>query len=216
MFNIIRNWGEETVQMRVFVGYLVVVAVLTAIRAIWLLIHLLSRRYARRSVRDISKLILEPEALAAHVLAGGCSHKSLDTETEKLRTAISDSKATLRSLDLADIEFQRIWAMCNTKINKITRLVPITLLLIALVVTSVFYATIDGYSSAHSSEYNHHNNAVYFGVIASIDRLALGFAAAVIFVLVSETFKSMLSRRSILWRQFVARSKHLLIERDQS
>jgi hypothetical protein len=216
MFSIIRNWGEETWQMRVFVEYLAVVAVLTAIRTIWLLIHLLSRKYGRRSARDISKLILEPEALAAYVLAGGFAHKSLTAETEKLCLTISDSKAALSSLDLADIEFQRRWAMCNTKISRITRLVPATLLLIALVVTSVFYLTIERYSSEYSSQYNHHTNAIYYGVITSIDHLALGFAAAVIFFLISEAFKSMLTRRSIFWRHFVARNKHLLSHREQS
>jgi hypothetical protein len=216
MLSIIYNWREEIWQMHVFAEYLAVVAVLTAIRAIWLLIHLLSRRHGRRSARDISKLILEPEALAAYVLAGGFSHKSLANETEKLCITISESKAALRSLDLADIEFQRIWAMCNTKISKITRLVPVTLLLVALVVTSGFYSTIDGYSSEHSSEYNHHDNAVYFGVTASMDRLSIGFAAAVIFFLISEAFKSMLTKRSIFWRHFVARNKHLLIHREQA
>ena len=198
--------------MHVFAEYLAVVAVLTAIRAIWLLIHLLSRRYGRRSARDISKLILEPEALAAYVLAGGFSHKSLTAETEKLYMTISDSKAALRSFDMADIEFQRMWATCNTKISKITRLVPATLLLIALVVTSGFYLTI----GIHHSENTHLVDAIYFAVIASIDRLALGVAAAVVFFLISEAFKSMLTRRSIFWRHFVARNKHLLIHREQS
>jgi hypothetical protein len=216
MFNVIRNWGEETWQMRVFVMFLAVVAVLTVIRAIWLLIHLLSRKYGRRSARDINKLILEPEALAAYVLAGGFSHKNLTAETEKLCLTISDAKVVICSLDLAYIEFQRIWAMCNTKINKITRLVPATLLLIAFIVASLFFLTIDGYSSAHSSQYNHHDNAVYYGVIASMDHLALGFAAALIFFLISEAFKSMLTRRGNFWRHFVARNKHLLIQREQS
>lgn len=216
MLTIMYNWGEEPWEMRIFMVYLAVIAMLTAIRAIWLLIHLLSRRYGRRSARDISKLILKPEALAAYVLAGGLSHKSLVTEAEKLCTAISDSKAALRSFDMADIEFQRMWATCNTEISKIARLVPMALLLIALVVTSVFYFTIDGYSSEHSSEHNHHDSAIYFGVTASMDRLSIGFAAAVIFFLISEVFKSMLTRRSIFWRHFVARNKHLLIHREQS
>ena len=212
MFKIIRNWGEEPWEMRVFMVYLTVVAVLTVIRAIWLLIHLLSRKYGRRSARDISKLILEPEALATYVFAGGFAHNSLTAETEKLCMTISDSKAALRSLDLADIEFQRIFSICNTKISKITRLVSATLLLIALVVTSGFYSTINIYSSDHT----YRSDSIYFAVIASIDCLAVGFAAAVIFFLISEAFKSMLARRSIFWRHFVARNKHRLIHREQS
>ncbi len=190
-------WAMEPTHAKLFFEFLVIVCLITLVRAVALALALfrLPGR-ARVTLADVLAQRIDPDRLAkaalAHVVArdGGADRHASDEVCHTLR--------------MADATFQYRWSLSHARVIATNGLLRLTWLV-------SWAITCFGAYPAFTLEYDDTNRtastAWYIVGELLLERLATGLAVCILLAVVSMFFEGRLIRRRAAWRLFYATAR---------
>jgi hypothetical protein len=200
MHGLALTWALEPTHAKLFFEFLVIVCLITVVRAVTLALVLfrLPGR-ARVTLADVLAQRIDPDRLAKAALANAVSR-----EGGADRRASDEVCQTLR---MADATFQYRWSVSHARVIATNRLLRLTLL-VSLAITCF------GTYPAFRFAYNDTNRmAAWAWFIAGellLVRLASGLAVCVLLAVVSMFLEGRLIHRQAAWRLFYATAMNAL------